>query len=387
MLGLAGDVDIVFAPSGTDLEFVALALAAARSQRPVTNILLGQDEVGSGCALAAQGRHFAAETAVRPVTRKGASIEGFGDVHLASLAVRDAGGLPLSSESVTASIAEVAAGAIASGRHVLAHVVHGSKTGLVLPDLAGIDELRAMFGDRISIVVDACQARIEPHQLRGYLDRQAVVLLTGSKFIGGPPFSGFALVPRALAPERRLAAGLTEVFRRGEWPVDWSGCDHLPGGTNSGLLLRILAALFELERYHALALADRERVIAQFGRAVRRLSERLNVGLVTPSLEGEPAHLSTLATLDLSSLPVRPDMAMAQRWCRVLAARGIRLGQPVKCLRMADGAWAGTLRLSLSMPMITALSRLDPLALGTRLDRDMAQIADVLEAAQRPCVA
>ena len=36
---------------------VALALAMSRSQRPVTNILLGQDEVGSGCALAAQG-HF-----------------------------------------------------------------------------------------------------------------------------------------------------------------------------------------------------------------------------------------------------------------------------------------------------------------------------------------
>lgn len=386
-LGLTNDTDIVFAPSGTDLEFVALALAAARSGRPVTNVLLGQDEVGSGCALAAEGRFFAGETAVRAQCAKGSAIAGFGDVELACLAVRDAGGLPHSSDAVAASIAEVARQAAAAGRHSLVHVVHGSKTGLVLPDLDGIDRLRDRFGEGMSFVVDACQARIEPEQLREYLDRRAVVLLTGSKFMGGPPFSGFALVPRCLRPQRRLAAGLAEVFRRGEWPLDWPGCDHLPGGTNAGLLLRTEAALFELERYLALPVVDRERVIARFGGAVRQVAERLGVTLVTPSLEGAAPHLSTLATLDLSSLPARPDMAMAQRWCRVLAARGLRLGQPVKCLRLPDGGWAGTLRLSLSMPMITALSRLDRAALDARLGRDMAQIGDVLQAAQRPYVA
>ena len=386
-LELKDDVDIIFAPSGTDLEFVALALAMSRSQRPVTNILLGQDEVGSGCALAAQGRFFAGETAIRADCEKGSRVQGFGNVELVSLPVRDACNRPLSGGFVAATIAESTAIAMAAGRHVIAHGVHGSKTGLVLPDLAGIDDLRTTFGDDVSIVVDACQARIEPSQLRDYLGRQAVVLLTGSKFIGGPPFSGFALVPRSLRPTRPLAAGLADVFRRGEWPVDWPGCDHLPGGANTGLLLRILAALFELERYQAVCSADRERVIAQFRQAVRLLTERLNVGLVTPSLEGSAVHLSTLATLDLSSLPGRPDMAMAQRWCQVLAARGMRLGQPVMCVRKPDGNWAGTLRLSLSMPMISTLSRLDPASLDVSLNRDMARIGDVLEAAQRPFVA
>lgn len=386
-LGLADDIDIVFAPSGTDLEYVALALAAAHSGQPITNILLGQDEVGSGCALAAAGRHFANETAVRTQCVRGSSIAGFGDVELASLAVRDAGGQPLSSGALVASIGNVARNASIAGRHALVHVVHGSKTGLVLPDLGGIDRLRDSFGTRMSFVVDACQARLEPWQLREYLDRQAVVLLTGSKFVGGPPFSGFALVPRCLRPERALAAGLADVFRRGEWPLEWTGCDHLPGEANAGLLLRIEAALFELERYLALAGADRARVIARFGRAVRLLADRLGVALVSPSLEGDVVHRSTLATLDLSSLPARPDLIVAQRWCRVLAARGLRLGQPVKCQRMADGGWAGTLRVSLSMPMITSLSDLDCAALDSRFDRDMAQIGDVLQAAQRPFVA
>lgn len=387
VLELENDVDIVFAPSGTDLEYVALALATAQSHFPLTNVLLGQDEVGSGCALAAGGRYFAGETAVRTACEKGMPLAGFGDVQLVSLAVRDACGQPLSGEAVTTAIAKVTGEAVTAGRNVLVHVVHGSKTGLVLPDLDGIDRLRAMFGDRISFVVDACQARIEPHQLRDYLDRQAVVLLTGSKFIGGPPFSGLALVPRSQAPGTPLAAGLSEVFRRGEWPPDWSGCDHLPDGVNAGLLLRILAAIFELERYQSLAQSDRDRVISQFGKAVRKLADRLNVALVSPSLNADGLHLSTLATVDLSSLPARPDLAMAQRWCRVLSARGMRLGQPVKCLKLADGRWAGTLRLSLSMPMITSLSALDAAALDVRLNRDMTQVAEVLEAAQRPIVA
>lgn len=381
---IGDEIDVVFAPSGTDLEYVALALAAESG--PVTNILLGQDEVGSGCGLAATGRYFASETALAAEVEKGRALAGL-DAELVNIPVRDAAGRAQGSTAMAQAIAVVAERAIAAGRHALVHVVHGSKTGLILPELAAIDALRARFGDALSLVVDACQARIEPAQVRAYLARGAVVLLTGSKFIGGPPFSGFALMPAELRPAATLAPGLATVFRRAEWPAGWSACDHLPEGANPGLLLRIEAALFELQRYRLLEPAARARVIAHFGHAVRGLSTRLGVRLVTPALADESIHRGTLATLDLSALPGRPDLVMAQRWCRVLAARGLRLGQPVKCVRGADGEWAGTLRLSLSMPLIVELVALDGPALAARLGRDMAQIADVLEAAQRPTVA
>ena len=195
------------------------------------------------------------------------------------------------------------------------------------------------------------------------------------------------MAPARLQPLASLARGLATVFRRGEWPIDWPGCDHLPEGVNPGLLLRIDAALFELERYRLLAPDDRERVIAHFGEAVRGLAARLGVRLVAPALADESIQRGTLATLDLSALPGRPDLTVAQRWCRVLTARGLRLGQPVKCVRGPDGGWAGTLRISLSMPLIVELAALEGLALAERFARDMAQIADVLEAAQRPVVA
>lgn len=385
--GLPDTVGVVFAPSGTDLEFVALALAAARFGRPVTNVLLGQDEVGSGCILAAAGLHFAKETALQPRVAKGTPVAGLEDAAVINVPIRDAAGTPQDSAAIARLAGALGQAAARSGRHLLAHVVHGSKTGLVLPRLAEIDRLRGQLDQDLSLVVDACQARIEGPAIRAYLDRGAMVLLTGSKFIGGPPFSGFALVPPGMAPHRPLAAGLTDLFRRAEWPAEWAGLDHLPQGANPGLLLRLEAALFELERYAAIARDVHDGVLDGFGRSVRALADRLGARVVGPALASSALHEATLATLDLSGFPGQPDLAIAQRWCRVLAARGLRLGQPVKCVRLPDGQWAGTLRISLSMPLIAELAPLSAPALAHRFACDMARIADVLEAARRPVVA
>ena len=379
--------DIIFAPSGTDLEFVALALAKASSGKPIANILLGQDEVGSGCVLAAAGRFFANETALEPHISKGLPVDGLEETDLINLPIRDDDGNPFDSATLTTQLLAIGDTNVRSGRHVLVHAVHGSKTGLVLPDLSDIDRLQAHFGDAVSIVVDACQSRLEASAVRAYLDRGAMVMLSGSKFIGGPPFSGFLLVPRALTPKRQLAAGLGKLFRRAEWPSAWQAADHLPVGANPGVLLRIEAALFELERYRSLPIGPRNAVIDAFNKAVRKLSLRLDSDLVLPALSGSELHQSTLATLDLSRCQGQPDFMTAQRWCRVLSARGLRLGQPVKCRKFPNGEWAGTLRISLSMPLIVELSALRPEQLNQRFDSDMARIADVLEAAARPVVA
>ena len=110
-----------------------------------------------------------------------------------------------------------------------------------------------------------------------------------------------------------------------------------------------------------------------------------------PLVGGPPPDRSleraTLATIDLTGLPGAPDFAVAQRWQRVLAARGIRLGQPVKCVRLPDGRWGGTLRISLSMPLIVALDALEDNVLDARLQNDMGRITAVLTAATRPVAA
>ena len=380
---LAQDTAIAFAPSGTDLELFALALARARHRLPVRNILLGQDEIGSGCAAAAAGRYFSNSTALRPVVVKGSCIAGLEQTHVLEIGVRDLAGVPRTAAQVTDEIDRACLDARAAGHHALVHIVHGSKTGLVLPDLAGVDYLRHRHGQAMTLVVDACQARLSSDAIAAYLARGAIVLLTGSKFIGGPPFSGFALVPGKLMPQASLPAGLDAVLRRAELPANWPALEAFETGANPGLLLRLEAAVFELERYGEISPERRARVAAAFAASVCALAERLGVALLTPSLEGADLHLSTLATLDLSALAGSPDLATAQLWGKVLAARGMRLGQPVKVIRRADGRWAGTLRLSLSMPLIVSLADHAPGDLAHYFETDMDRIADVLEAAQR----
>lgn len=383
--GLDTATPVVFAPSGTDLEFVALHLAAAASGKAVTNILLGADEVGSGCGLAARGCYFSGETALADKVTMGADVEGLGGAITIDVPVRDGDGRPHSSQTIIDAVHRIARDAIEAGRHPLVHVVHGSKTGLVLPEFPHIDALRARFGSAMTLVVDACQARISGDSIRAYLNRDAIVFMTGSKFMGGPPFSGFALLPRTMRGCADLPRGFETLFRKAEWPEGWPGAERLDDGANPGLLLRIEAALFELGRFSALPSERVEAIGSAFNRATRALAERLGAGHICPS-RGAPLS-ATMATLDLSTLPCAPDFETAQRWQRVLAARGIRLGQPVKCVKLPDGRWGGTLRISLSMPMTVSLAALSQGEAEEKLRRDMDNVATILGAASKPIAA
>ena len=74
-------------------------------------------------------------------------------------------------------------------------------------------------------------------------------------------------------------------------------------------------------------------------------------------------------------------MVAAVRIHKALVERGIRLGQPVKCVKLEDGRWGATLRLGLSMPQVVALDRLDDAALEAQLAADMDRIATAIECA------
>lgn len=385
------DVRIVFAPSGTDLEFVALATVAGKAPGGTHNILLGADEVGSGCIHSAHGRYFANETALGVATTAGEGVPGLDDTHvdLIDIPVRDARGYGRPSAEITAAVEEAIEAAVAAERHPLIHVVHGSKTGLVLPSMEDIDRLRAAHGEAITFVVDACQARITSAALADYLARDAIVFVTGSKFMGGPPFSGFALVPPALTKGTAvLPEGLATLFRRAEWPESWPGVDQLPDRANLGLSLRLEASIFELERFQKLSMEEVTRVILAFHAAVRQaMIGPLPVRRVAPYPPGDraeadshPIEMRTLSTLDLSHLGEPATFEDAQRWHRDLLAHGIRLGQPVKCVKLPDSRWGATLRVGLSMPNIVARAGLSDIALKRAFEADMDRIELALAA-------
>jgi len=389
--GVADEVEIVFAPSGTDLEYVALAAVKGRAPGSTHAILLGADEVGSGCIHSAHGLYFANETALDTAVTPGAPVPGLGGVHveMVDIAVRDRMGRVRPSHYIAERMRASVGAAAAASRHSLVHIVHGSKTGLILPALADVDRLIAAHGARATLVVDACQARITAQAVGAYLERDAIIFVTGSKFMGGPPFSGFALVPPALAEAAPpLPEGFATIFRRAEWPAGWPGADDLPDSTNLGLLLRLEASIFELERFQALAPAQVERIILAFHAAVRAgIVEQSEARRVAPYPPGQiedadshPIEMRTLSTLDLSAAGA--TLEDAQEWHKAMALAGVRVGQPVKCVRLPDGQWGATLRIGLNMWQIADKAGLGDEALTAAFAADMERIRAALARVQ-----
>ena len=225
---------------------------------------MSPSETGSGVPDAVQGRHFATSAAAGCKVGKGQPIEGMSlGPHLVTVALRHETGAPRAAfEIATDCDAAIRAG-IARGRVIL-HAIDGSKTGLTAPDRATCRQLAQSFGPALDIVVDACQARIEPALVRWYLQQGFPVLITGSKFFGAPGFCGAVLFPRArlrrIARDGRLPAGLAPYAR-------------LEGGFGSrrcpGLVLRWRAALHQMAGFGSMPAADIRQRLDGIGKSVR----------------------------------------------------------------------------------------------------------------------
>jgi hypothetical protein len=144
--------------------------------------------------------------------------------------------------------------------------------------------------------------------------------------------------------------------------------------------------VFELERFGALGLAVVEQVILSFQHAVRELLEQRlgfrRVGTAPPGGEvlavEHSIEMLTLATLDVSTHPGAQTFEAARTLYHALDKTGLRLGQPVKCVRRDDGDWGGTLRVGLSMPQICALAAIDDHAREAALFGQIGRFAEAL---------
>lgn len=287
--------ELVLTASGTDAELIALWLAMGRAPgRPILNVIVGPEEVGSGSVPAAGGRHFNPLSPLGGAVEPGEMLAGFpsGRIRVEMLAVRDDAGQPLPGRDVGAELVRVVGDAVALDETVLLHLVDCSKTGLMSPDLAAVRELVARHPGRIVVVVDAAQMRLSRAMLSHYLGAGFIVLVTGSKFFTGPPFSGAVVVPRGLLASLpglvALPPGLAAYATAGDFPDAFR--EHtagLPRGCNVGLLARWHAALWEMAAFHAVPPADRRRTIAAFDAAVRMA-------------------IGQLPELELASAPARP---------------------------------------------------------------------------------
>jgi hypothetical protein len=294
-LGLSRTMaDVVFSPSGTDSQLQALLLARALLGPELTTVIVAADQTGSGTADTARGNHFSAATANGSRVRKGEPIAGLAhSVVSVALPLLDEAGEFRAPAETDAQVLGAIEQSVANGASVLLQIMDSSKLGWRAPSRDCLDEIAARWPDQVQIVVDACQMRLGRPRLKEYLGRGYMVIVTGSKFFTGPPFSGALLVPAGLSNTldavTGIASGLREYTSRSDWPMQWRSLrSRFPIRANFGQWLRWEAALEEIRAYHDVPSEFRSRALKVFGKGVQRIiASSLSLGLLPPQQRPE----------------------------------------------------------------------------------------------------
>jgi hypothetical protein len=365
--------DVVFSPSGTDSQLQALFLARTLLGPELVTVVVAADQTGSGTVNTARGCHFSAATANGSRVQKGEPIAGLAQaVTSVALPLFDEAGEARCSTACDLMVFEAVERAVARSNKVLLQVMDSSKFGWRAPSDACLDAITARWPNDVQIVVDACQMRLGRARLKRYLARGYLVIVTGSKFFTGPPFSGAVLVPGVFAScldaANAVPPGFLEYSSRGDWPQNWPTLrSHFPVRTNFGQWLRWEAAIEEIGAYFRVPDSFRKEALTSFGQAVEGLIA------AAPSLHLLPWQQRPLEAADeelaqrtIFSFVIRQGgRTLSQAECRTLyralagnaaggsqpPAQACLIGQPVALGR--DASQPAALRVSASARLVS----------------------------------
>lgn len=324
---------IALTPSGTDAELVATSAALSRlfaglapcarssssaaardvATRKVTSIIVAKGEIGRGSASASGGRHFSSLTPSGEAGTPGDALRRFPTdlVDVEEISGRDDSGKLVSiDEKVYKRVTEILGvedSAVdpeeADQNVVLLHVVLGAKTGFCCPSLDIVDRLAQKHPNRLLVVIDACQMRLDRDMYRDFVSRGYVVLLTGSKFFAGAPFCGAVLLPMRCVYEMETAAvetayveqchplGLEDYFSLYDFPECMKHVRARMGtNLNVGLLLRWESALTNMEPFFKIPQHSMRRAVSSYMNQCKA-NLRSNWSHIVSALENEPETL------------------------------------------------------------------------------------------------
>ena len=265
--------EVVFSPSGTDSQLHALFICRTLFDAPVSCVVVGADQTGSGTAHTSRGRHFSNLTAQGKEVEKGGPIAGpFDDTPSIGISLFASDGTVRSESEIDAAVIEAVAEQIRMGRNIVLQAMDSSKLGWCAPSDACLREVNSRWPQAVQIVIDACQMRIGRPRLREYLNRGYVVLITGSKFFTGPAFSGASLWSKSLSEGivtlSKAPGGLADYATCFDMPLHWTSLRaELPFAPNFGQWLRWEAALEEMRAYYALPEPYRSSTLARLADA------------------------------------------------------------------------------------------------------------------------
>jgi hypothetical protein len=392
----AAEVDVVFSPSGTDSQLHALFLARSLLGSKLTTIVVGSDQTGSGTLYTARGRHFAALTAGGRPVRKDTPIAGLSGESVA---------LPLIDGAGDVAVLDAIEMAVGNGARVLLQIMDCSKLGWRAPGEACLDEIARRWPDKVLVVVDACQMRLGRRRMRNYLDRGYLVLITGSKYFGGPAFSGALLVPsrlsRSLERGVQVSRGLLDYAGRSDWPNRWADLrSRFESRPNFGQWLRWEAALEEIKAYYQVPDAFRALALKELGTGIQSLialspslrlvgsgtnaddadDEEFAAATIFPFMmerHGSPLSVEACRAVHRLLTHELTGMAAGSEADRQIAARRCLVGQPVR-LERRDGEPAAVLRLCIGARLVTETWSAEAGIARKNLQREIDRVAEVV---------
>ena len=261
--------EIIFSPSGTDSSLQIAAITQIISDKDITHVLVASDETGSGVPGALKGCHFENTTALNYPVSKGDRIEGFRDIDLIKVTLRDENGELKTTEQLDDEIFNAISKTNELGRHVVLHTMDHSKLGYQSPSEAMMTKLNTLNNLSIQVIVDAAQLRLDPKDMQNYLNKGYIVTITGSKYFTGPPYSGALILPENVSDsiksaKNKFPKGLTQYYNSSEWPASWFCSQDLPNGYNFGSYMRWNASIVEMERYFKTPMLYRNMAIEMF---------------------------------------------------------------------------------------------------------------------------
>ena len=373
--------EIILSSSGTELELIALVLARHIMLRPLTNVVIAPAETGRGVPLAAAGRTFLKTTPFAAEVECGRLLGGLEESRVEIVEIRDQKGVPLAADSIDDAVVRSAEANIAGGRDVLVHLLDCSKTDRTGLRRATASALMARYSGRLVVVVDACQLRCSREQIKADLDAGFMVMITGSKFAGGPPFAGALLLPPWIVQRLqsiKLPQGLFAYTAANDWPLALrerlQGC--FVATANVGMGLRWEAALAELERLFSLDTALRARVTARFSALVCEHASSLCFDLIDRDhRDGDIRHrtIFPIVTCDGNGRPLAADAV--QRALRTPLQEGIA-GVSGRVFHVGQSVAVGhrsALRVCLSAPEIIGVG--ERMRAGKDFDAAFAPLA------------
>jgi len=360
-------VQVLFTPSGTDAEALVSHVLTVNSDKILRNLVVAPKEIGSGSALAAGGLWFdelAADGSMGVVGE--VMFPHFVDrIQVERIVIRLKSGKLLSKDAVTSKCLYSITDAVEKDQSILIHLVAGSKTSVHAPSRKFLEKMQELLKERIHIVVDAAQGRFSRSGIKGCLERGWIVMVTGSKFFGGPPFSGAVLFPKNYDLENTWNPELSSLFDPNAMISTMKAPENnIP---RKGQMLRWSAALEEISSYYSIPKRRRFEFLKWFEEDVSRIFQDesiLEVINIQPDDVDKSYRLlqsnTTVVSFMLRKSKSHPwfgvdELRKIHRSLMLKTVNKLHLGQPVG---LTEDGEVGALRLAFGGVMMQNLNKL-----------------------------